>query len=185
MTKEKLKRIILFLFIFVAIFSIIIKKETTDLDELWNYNTARVIAEGLIPYKDISMITTPLLPMVTAIFLKLIANELIVSRILAALLCTGILYMFFKILKLLIKEENVCLIATALVGILFRQVYFIDYNYLALFFTLIILYNELKRINTDEIHNRKYDLVIRNFSRTYNLYKAKCGSNSINCNSSL
>ena len=52
----------------------IIIKPISDLDEIWNYNTARAISEGLVPYKDISMITTPLLPMITAIFLKTIAN---------------------------------------------------------------------------------------------------------------
>ena len=79
----------------------IIIKPINDLDEIWNYNTARAISEGLIPYKDISMITTPLLPMVTAIFLKLIANEVIISRILAALLWTGILFTIYKIFTLL------------------------------------------------------------------------------------
>ena len=54
------KNILLVLSIFVIIFSIIIIKPITDLDEIWNYNTARAISEGLVPYKDISMITTPL-----------------------------------------------------------------------------------------------------------------------------
>ena len=66
------------LFIFIVIFSIIIIKPISDLDEIWNYNTARAISQGLIPYKDISMITTPVLPMLTAIILKVIANEIIV-----------------------------------------------------------------------------------------------------------
>jgi len=42
----------------------------TDLDEVWNYNTANAFAMGLIPYKQVSMITTPLLPMINSIFLK-------------------------------------------------------------------------------------------------------------------
>lgn len=62
--------LLIVIFIFITIFSIIIVKPISDLDEIWNYNTARVISEGLIPYKDISMITTPLLPMITAVFLK-------------------------------------------------------------------------------------------------------------------
>ena len=89
--------LLIVIFIFITIFSIIIVKPISDLDEIWNYNTARVISEGLIPYKDISMITTPLLPMITAVFLKIIANELIVSRIIAAILWTGILYTVYKI----------------------------------------------------------------------------------------
>ena len=64
------KNILLFAFIFLSVLSIIIIKPISDLDELWNYNTARAVSEGLIPYKDISMITTPLLPIITSVFLK-------------------------------------------------------------------------------------------------------------------
>ena len=90
--------LLLILFIFISILSIIIINPISNLDEIWNYNTARAVSKGLIPYKDISMITTPFLPMVTAIFLKLIANELIISRILATSVWTGILFVTYKIL---------------------------------------------------------------------------------------
>ena len=55
----KKKNMLLITFIFIAVFSMIIIKPISNLDEIWNYNTARAISEGLIPYKDISMITTP------------------------------------------------------------------------------------------------------------------------------
>ena len=58
----KRKDIVAVIFIFIIIISIIIIKPIGDLDEIWNYNTARAIAEGFVPYRDISMITTPLLP---------------------------------------------------------------------------------------------------------------------------
>ena len=138
------KNVLLIVFIFIVIFSVIIIKPINDLDEIWNYNTARAISDGLIPYKDISMITTPLLPMVTAVFLKLILNEIIISRILAVLIWSGILFLIYKILKLLIKEEYFCLISTALIGVLCRNIYCIDYNVTVLFIALIILYRELK-----------------------------------------
>lgn len=178
----KKKEILLITFIFIAIFSIIIIKPISNLDELWNYNTARAISEGLIPYKDISMITTPLLPIITAIFLKLIANEIIISRILAAILWTGIIYTVYKILKLLIKENNMSLIITTLIGILCRDIYCIDYNIMILFIALIILYQELREVRDELKYNKKKNLVLRNFSRTCNMYKAKYRSNSCrNC----
>ena len=118
----KKKEFLLIAFIFIAVFSMIIIKPISNLDEIWNYNTARAISEGLTPYKDISMITTPFLPMITAIFLKIIANEVIVSRILASILWTGILFTTYKILKKLIREENICLILTSLIGIICRAV---------------------------------------------------------------
>lgn len=178
----KKKNILLCIFIFITIFSIIIIKPISNLDELWNYNTARAISEGLIPYKDISMITTPLLPMITAIFLKLIANEVIISRILAAVLWTGILFTIYKIFIVLIKEENISLIVTALIGILCRNIYCIDYNIVVLFIALVILYQELKDIQNDSSYNKKKDFALRNISRTCNMYKTKYRSNSCdNC----
>lgn len=145
------KNIILLTFIFFIILSVIIIKPINDLDEIWNYNTARAISEGLLPYKNISMITTPLLPIITALFLN-ICNELIISRILATLLWTGILFTIQKIFKELIKEENLSFILTALIGILCRNIYCIDYNIVVLFLALTILYMELK--------NRKQDFII-------------------------
>ena len=178
----KKKNILLCIFIFITIFSIIIIKPLSNLDELWNYNTARAISEGMIPYKDISMITTPLLPMITAIFLKLIANEVIISRILAAVLWTGILFTIYKIFIVLVKEENTSLIVTALIGILCRNIYCIDYNIVVLFITLVILYQELKDIQNGLSFNKKKDFALRNISRTCNMYKTKYRSNSCdNC----
>lgn len=164
------KNVLLVLSIFIIIFSIIIIKPITDLDEIWNYNTARAISGGLIPYKDISMITTPLLPMITAIFLKTIANEVIVSRILAAILWTGILFTTYKILKKLLKEENICLILIAIIGFICKDIYCIDYNVTVLLISLIILYSELKNIENVTKFQNKRDLLIRNIGRTSYMY---------------
>lgn len=172
----KKKDILIILFIFITIFSIIIIKPISDLDEIWNYNTARAVSEGLIPYRDISMITTPLLPMVTALFLKIIANEVIVSRILAALLWTGILYTTYKIFNHLIKEENAILICVGLMGIICRDIYCIDYNVTVLFIALIVFYQELKNINNEQCDIKK-DFLIRNISRFSNMYKTEHRSN--------
>ena len=171
--------LLIVIFIFITIFSIIIVKPISDLDEIWNYNTARVISEGLIPYKDISMITTTLLPMITAVFLKIIANELIVSRIIAAILWTGILYTVYKIFGELFKEKNVALICTALIGILGRDIYCIDYNVTVLFIALIVLYQELKNINSQDFDKRR-EFLIRNISRICNMYKTEYRSYTCN-----
>ena len=162
--------LLIVIFIFITIFSIIIVKPISDLDEIWNYNTARVISEGLIPYKDISMITTPLLPMI---------NELIVSRIIAAILWTGILYTVYKIFGELFKEKNVALICTALIGILCRDIYCIDYNVTVLFIALIVLYQELKNINSQDFDKRR-EFLIRNISRICNMYKTEYRSYTCN-----
>lgn len=178
----KRKDIVAVIFIFIIIISIIIIKPIGNLDEIWNYNTARAIAEGFVPYRDISMITTPLLPIITSIFLKIITNELIISRMLTAVIWTGILFTTYKIFEKLIKEENICLILTTLVGILCRDIYCIDYNIVILFIALIILYQELKSIGNNFGYNKKKDFFLRNISRTCHLYKTKYRYNSCgNC----
>ncbi len=143
MKKYFKKEHILILFIFVSILSTIIIKPLGDLDEIWNYNVARNMALGKIPYKEISTITTPLLPAINSIFLN-IFDELIVMRILAAILLTSIFYMIFKILRYLTKETNISLILTLLLAIIFPDVFCIDYNYMILLLSLIIVYIELK-----------------------------------------
>lgn len=181
----KKKEFLLIAFIFIAVFSMIIIKPISNLDEIWNYNTARAISEGLTPYKDISMITTPFLPMITAIFLKIIANEVIVSRILASILWTGILFTTYKILKKLIREENICLILTSLIGIICRDIYCIDYNIAILFIALVILYQELKNTSKALEYSNKKDIILRNISRYSNLYKTEHRCNFSNSNSRL
>ena len=175
--------ILIILFIFIVIFSIIIIKPISDLDEIWNYNTARAISQGLIPYKDISMITTPVLPMLTAIILKVIANEIIVSRILAAILWTGILFTIYKIFNKVMKEENISLIFTALIGVICRDIYCIDYNVAVLFITLTILYQELKNIENAKKYDKKRDFMMRIACRNCYLYKTKyrCNVSNYSC----
>lgn len=93
------KEYIFIIFVFAFVLSTILLNPLGDLDEIWNYNVARNIAKGLIPYKDISTITTPFLPMLNSLFLKFFADELIVMRVLASALITAIVYTIYKILK--------------------------------------------------------------------------------------
>lgn len=145
MKKILKKEYLFFIYLFLFIFSFIIVKPIENLDELWNYNMARAIYEGLIPYKDISMVITPLLSFINAGFLFLFGNNLVVMRILAALLCSSILYVTFKIFMLLIKEIKISVIFTFILGILMIEDFCIDYNFFSIFLILIILYLELKK----------------------------------------
>ncbi len=184
MEKKKFnnENILIISVIFITIFSIIIIKPISDLDEIWNYNTARAISEGLIPYKDISMITTPLLPIITGMILKILGNQIIISRILASILWTSILFTIYKIFENLMKEKNISLIFTEFIGIIFKDIYCIDYNATALLIALIILYQELKNIENVTKYNTKKDLIIRYTSRNGNMYKTKYRSNTCsNC----
>lgn len=147
--KEKSKRLIcnisIFLIIALAIAVVIIPKAIGNLDELWNFNFANNVENGLVPYRDFNMVQTPLLPMINAIFLAIFGNELIVMRILACLLCAGVLFTFYKILNLLKANKGISLFVVMALFYMLKDYFCMDYNFAVLFVTLIIIYIELKR----------------------------------------
>lgn len=145
MKKILKKENIFFLFLIAYVFSFIIVKPISNLDELWNYNMARTISEGLIPYKEVSMVITPLLSFINAVFLLILGNNLIIMRILASVLCATILYVTFKIFLLLTRKIKISVIFTLLLGFLMVKDFCIDYNFFSLLLVLIILYLEIKK----------------------------------------
>ena len=153
--KEKSKRLIcnisIFLIIALAIAVVVIPKAIGNLDELWNFNFANNVEKGLVPYRDFNMVQTPLLPMFNAIFLTIFGNELIVMRILACLLCAGVLFTFYKILNLLKANKGISLFVVMALFYMLKDYFCMDYNFAVLFVTLIIIYIELKR----NLYNRE------------------------------
>lgn len=163
MKRKKVYEILLFLLVFLTVLSIIILKPLDDLDEIWNYNFARNIANGLVPYRDFNMVITPLLAMFSGLILKITFNELIVMRILAAILCSTIIYMVYKIFRMLDIKKEVAIILVFSIGYWFRDIFCIDYNYLSLLINLIIIYMEIKfyKQNDEFIKSdRKKDFII-------------------------
>lgn len=152
--KIPIKNLLLIGFIFISILLILFKAPIEDLDELWNYNLARNIAQGLVPYRDISMVTTPLLSFLNSFFIK-IFDQLWMMRILGAILCTGMLYGIYKIMQRVTEDKNASLIITALLGILLRDSFRIDYNILIVVITIFIVYQELKKIESKEEKKKK------------------------------
>lgn len=97
--KDRLKNIALFTSLVIIVSGNIFIQELLNLDEMWVYNFARCILNGLLPYKEFSIIITPLFPMISAIFLKIFGNEMVVLRIAEAFEIAAILFMSYKILK--------------------------------------------------------------------------------------
>lgn len=142
---EKFFNIVLFCMIFITSISVILLKRVDDLDELWNYNFARNISMGLVPYRDFSMVVTPLFSFFSGIILKVMTNQfLIVWRMCAAFSVTVILYVIYKIFNLLNIKKEVCVIYLSIIFLLFQNIISFDYNWASLFLALIILYNEIK-----------------------------------------
>ena len=84
----------------------------SNLDEVWIYNFARCIHDGLLPYKEFSMILTPLFPMICSVFLHIIGNEMFVLRFLEVAEIATILFMIYKILTRLKINNYLALIIT-------------------------------------------------------------------------
>ena len=163
MNKEKIYNLLLLILIFLIVISIIILKPLDDLDEIWNYNFARNIANGLVPYRDFNIVITPLLSAISGVILKLTFNELIIMRILASILCSTIMYMIYKVFRALDIKKEVAIIFTFCIGYLFKDIFCIDYNYLSLLIALIIIYREIifyKKEHEFIENNKKQDLII-------------------------
>lgn len=177
--KSDIKKIIInslvFVFIFIVCFSNIFTKTIGNLDEIWNYNFARNIADGLVPYKDFNMIVMPGLFMLCAFILNVFGNQLIVMRFLAVLLMSFIFFISYKILEKIAKKE---IAIFALIGaiVMFRDILCIDYNYAILLMALILLYLELKNCKNDILkYNFKLDLLLGLLAGVAILFKQTTG----------
>ena len=149
--------ILVFLGLFLMISPIILSKPLNNLDEIWIYNFAKNMADGLIPYRDFNMITTPLLPMISGSFLDIFGNELIIMRILAIFLCTFILFFAFKILNKLKIPFIYNLFFVFLLFLLLQDYFCIDYNFGVLLITLILIYLELNYYEKNKYYfSKKY-----------------------------
>lgn len=142
------------LIFFIAIFFIILITSLAQplviLDEMWNYNISKNIAEGLVPYKDISMITTPFFSMLTAIFLKCVSNEIIVTRIINAFMLMFILYFIYKCMQNIKVSEPISHLVIICLTFITRTLFTSNYNILLTLIGIIIIYLELRnRENID------------------------------------
>ncbi len=146
-SKAFIKNASIFIGIILMVCGYTLTKVLGSMDEIWMYNFARCILEGMLPYRDFSIIVTPLLPMILSIFLKIFGQELIVVRILEILETSIILFLVYKILIKLKVNKYISLIATVIIFNINSYAFFFNYSWLVLLFALIILYYELDQKN--------------------------------------
>lgn len=132
----------------------------TDLDEVWNYNTANAFAMGLIPYKQVSMITTPLLPMINSIFLKIVFNGIITYRVLMGIVFALIVLFIYLIIRELSSKKLLSYICAFFIGTLLIKKFLLDYNYLFLLISLVIAFLEIRDIKKNENFNFNHNLCV-------------------------
>lgn len=159
-TKENIFKVFVIILFFISIFSIIMPRALGNYDELWNFNFANQMANGLIPYKDFNMIQTPLMPMVCSIFLKIFGQELIVMRVLAVILNLMIFYVSYKILSYLKVSKPLILGTLISIFLILQKYMYIDYNLGLLLILLLIIYLELRKTTQKLELHIKYDILI-------------------------
>ena len=132
----------------------------TDLDEIWNYNTANAFAMGLIPYKQVSMITTPLLPMINSIFLKIVFNGIITYRVVMGIIFALIVLFIYLIIRELSSKKLLSYICAFFIGTLLINKFLLDYNYLFLLIVLMIAFLEVRDLKKNENFNFNHNLCV-------------------------
>lgn len=161
---KKYKDDILNFFLFsIMILGIVMSRELNNLDEVWIFNMSRNIANGLLPYRDFNLITTPGLSILSGVILKLFGTEMLIMRILAVIVDTVIIFMIYKILKVIGINKYLCTAIVLLILNLFIDSFCIDYNFIILMIALINLYFELKYYNKAKDifnYNIKIELIL-------------------------
>lgn len=168
----------MFICILLLISSAILIKPLSNLDELWNYNFASNIAKGNLPYKDFNMVQNPLLPILCGFILRVFGNELIVMRLIAIFLNSIIIFLVYKILKLLKINNYFIYLSLAGICFIYYNYFCLDYNFAVLLIALLTLYLEMKSLHKDDkiiIFNLKKDFLLGMLVGTSILLKQTTG----------
>ena len=112
--KENKIELLLVILTIIISANVILQKPLNNLDEVWNYNFARNIAENKIPYRDFNIVQLPGLFIIVGLLLK-ISNELIVTRILAIILSAGIVLSAYKLMKKLNIDKHIAAFASGFI----------------------------------------------------------------------
>lgn len=177
---KSIKKFMFWACIALIIFITVVIKPLANLDELWNFNIARCISVGLVPYKDISMVSTPLLGFLLAIPIKIFGPELFVSRIFAIVLSVMVLAVFYKLLITLDIKKQICEFAIIILLVLLINFFAVDYNLLSLLFLLCIMIFEINMQNKKNWRKYFIDILIGIFAGFI-----ICSKQSIGCITSI
>ena len=126
----------IFLFLFFLSVLVIFGYHNNQFDPMWNYGYSYAISKGEIPYKDFTLLTTPLFPLLFSIGLKLFSSDNIIFLIEQALLITVTFYFLFK----LYNKKAWCVLFFMIFPFLNNIVP--TYNFLVYFFIVVLIYLE-------------------------------------------
>lgn len=120
-------------------------------DELWNYNFARNILHGRMPYRDFNMLQTPASAYLSAFFLLLLGDGLLQFRFIG--LCLGVLCfgMLLAVGKEIVGDALIPFLTAVFSTIVFTIIWEYDYNHLNLVLILFIMWLEIRHPERDAI----------------------------------
>lgn len=147
---KKLENVTFEVCLALIIFIFVIIKPFSNLDELWNFNVARGISNGLVPYRDISMVSTPLLGFLSAIPLKIFGQEMFFTRIFAVVLTLFCFILICKILKNLDIKRGMSNFIMLIFFLIIVDFVAMSYNILALLFVLEIILLDVKSVKEEK-----------------------------------
>ncbi len=156
--KLLLKNILIYIGLILLVSGKIFIREFNNLDEIWVFNTARCFANGLLPYRDFTIIITPLLSMIAGTILKIFGTELIVFRFLECFEVATILFIIYKILVKLKINKSISLLMTLVIYLAYSDIFTFDYNWAVLLITLLTVYMELKFLKKEISFKRDFIL---------------------------
>lgn len=148
MKNSKKKQILIFIAIVFFIVGEILPRELNNLDEIWNFNFANSIAKGMLPYKDFNIIQGPLVPLIIGLILKILGQEMIVTRFLTVILNSIVLFLVYKIMCKLEIKDYLKYLVIIILAIIMKPYFALDYNWSNLCLVLLIIYLEINKENT-------------------------------------
>ncbi len=119
---------LLFSLTFILLSAIIFFFSIQNLDELWNYNFARCIADGMTPYKDFSMLQTPLAAYLAAFFVSIFGGGIFSFRLAAFILLSGIQIAYYFLCLKIAKSKAIAFTLTSLIFALNILCFYYNYN---------------------------------------------------------
>lgn len=138
----------IFPYIIIVLASVLVfTKPLGNSDELWNYNFAINILDGNLPYKDFSIVQTPLSCYISAFFMLIFGRGLLSFKVLTYVLFVVTSALVFDLSKKTSGNSVVAICATAVTMSAHFLCYIYNYNYLTALVILVIL--EIEYIKKD------------------------------------
>ena len=124
---------------------------------------------GLLPYRDISMIITPLFPYICSWILKVFGDEMIIFRIVEIIGLASVLFVMYKIMCRLKINKGVAIISIFAINYVYKEMLGFDYNWAVLLIQLLLLYIDLRP--KQEV-NQKKELILGILARNNSTFQA-------------